>query len=122
MLATEGDKRVTGIGKFMRKHRFDEIPNFLNVLKGDMSLVGPRPERKHFIDLITERAPYFNRVLTIKPGITCWGQVKLGYANDIDQMLHRLEYDLAYLENISIYLDVKILFYTFGTIVRGKGL
>lgn len=122
MLATEGDKRVTRIGKFMRKHRFDEIPNFLNVLKGDMSLVGPRPERRHFIDQITERAPYFNRVLTIKPGITCWGQVKLGYANDIEQMLLRLEYDLAYLENISIYLDVKILFYTFGTIVRGKGL
>jgi exopolysaccharide biosynthesis polyprenyl glycosylphosphotransferase len=121
-LATEGDSRVTHVGRFMRKHRFDEIPNFYNVLKGDMSLVGPRPERKYFIDQIIERAPYYNRVLTIKPGITCWGQVKLGYATDIDQMLLRLEYDLAYLENISVYLDIKILFYTLGTIVRGKGL
>ena len=121
-LASEGDSRVTRVGKFMRKHRLDEIPNFYNVLKGDMSLVGPRPERRYYIDQITERAPYFNRVLTIKPGITCWGQVKLGYATNIDQMLLRLEYDLAYLENISLYLDVKIIFYTFGTIVYGKGL
>lgn len=122
MLATEGDKRVTRVGRLMRKHRLDEIPNFLNVLKGDMSLVGPRPERRHFIDLIIEKAPYYNRVLAIKPGITCWGQIKLGYANDIDQMLRRLEYDLAYLENISLYLDVKIIFYTFGTIIGGRGL
>jgi len=122
MLASEGDNRVTTVGRFMRKHRLDEIPNFYNVLKGDMSLVGPRPERKYYIDQIIERAPYYNRVLTIKPGITCWGQVKLGYATDVDQMLLRLEYDLAYLENISVYLDVKILFYTLGTIVRGKGL
>ena len=121
-LAVKGDKRITPLGRFMRKHRFDEIPNFVNVLKGDMSLVGPRPERRHFIEKIIEKAPYYNRVLAVKPGITCWGQVKLGYASDIDKMLERLDYDLLYLENVSLYLDLKIIFYTLGTIIKGKGL
>jgi exopolysaccharide biosynthesis polyprenyl glycosylphosphotransferase len=121
-LAVKGDTRITPLGRFMRKHRFDEIPNFVNVLKGDMSLVGPRPERRHFIEKIIEKAPYYNRVLAVKPGITCWGQVKLGYASDIDKMLERLDYDLLYLENVSLYLDLKIIFYTLGTIIKGKGL
>ncbi len=121
-LAVKGDNRITPLGRFMRKHRFDEIPNFLNVIKGDMSLVGPRPERRHFIKKIIEKNPYYNRVLAVKPGITCWGQVKLGYASDIDKMLERLDYDLLYLENVSLYLDLKIIFYTLGTIIKGKGL
>ena len=121
-LAVKGDKRITPLGRFMRKHRFDEIPNFINVLRGDMSLVGPRPERRHYIDQIRERAPSFNRVLAVKPGITCWGQVKLGYASDLDTMLERLDYDLLYLENVSLFLDLKIIFYTLGTIIKGKGL
>ncbi|MGB8357880.1 MAG: sugar transferase [Bacteroidales bacterium] len=121
-LAVKGDTRITPLGRFMRKHRFDEIPNFVNVIKGDMSLVGPRPERRHFIEKIIEKAPYYNRVLAVKPGITCWGQVKLGYASDIDKMLERLDYDLLYLENVSLYLDLKIIFYTLGTIIKGKGL
>jgi lipopolysaccharide/colanic/teichoic acid biosynthesis glycosyltransferase len=87
-----------------------------------MSLVGPRPERQHYIEQIRERAPWFNRVLSVKPGITCWGQVKLGYASDLDTMLERLSYDLLYLENVSLFLDLKIIFYTLGTIIKGKGL
>ncbi|MRR22882.1 sugar transferase [bacterium] len=121
-LAVRGDARITPLGRFMRKHRFDEIPNFINVLKGEMSLVGPRPERSHYIEQIRQRAPWFNRVLAVRPGITCWGQVKLGYASDLDTMLDRLSYDLLYLENVSLFLDMKIIFYTLGTIIRGKGL
>ena len=121
-LAIQGDERITKLGRFMRRHRLDEIPNFLNVLKGEMSLVGPRPERKHYIGKILNKAPYYNRVLSVKPGITCWGQVKLGYASDLEMMLQRLDYDILYLENISLFLDMKILFYTMGTILRGKGL
>ena len=121
-LAVMGDTRITPLGRFMRKHRFDEMPNFINVLKGDMSLVGPRPERRHYIEKIRSKAPHYNRVLAVKPGITCWGQVKLGYASNIDKMLERLEYDLLYLENVSLFLDLKIIYYTLGTIIKGKGL
>jgi exopolysaccharide biosynthesis polyprenyl glycosylphosphotransferase len=121
-LAVRGDRRITTIGRFMRKHRLDEIPNFINILKGEMSLVGPRPERKHYIEQILQKAPHYNRVLSVKPGITCWGQVKLGYASDVGKMLERLDYDLLYLENVSLYLDLKIIFYTLGTIFRGSGI
>jgi lipopolysaccharide/colanic/teichoic acid biosynthesis glycosyltransferase len=106
----------------MRKSRLDEIPNFLNVLKGDMSLVGPRPERKYFIDRIVEQAPHYLHLLKVKPGITSWGQVKFGYAENVEQMIERLKYDLIYLDNMSLYVDLKIIIYTVMTIIKRKGI
>lgn len=121
-LSSRDDKRVTPFGRFMRKSRFDEIPNFINVLKGDMSLVGPRPERQHFIDQIVERAPQYLQLLKVKPGITSWGQVKYGYAKNIDEMIRRMKYDLIYLDNMSLYVDIKILIYTLNIIIKRKGI
>lgn len=121
-LASRKDERVTPFGKFMRKTRLDEIPNFLNVIKGDMSLVGPRPERKHFIDQIVKVAPHYLHLLKVKPGITSWGQVKYGYAESVEQMIHRLKYDLIYLENMSLFVDFKIIIYTILTIIKRKGI
>ncbi len=121
-LSSKNDPRVTRFGQFMRKHRLDEIPNFINVLKGEMSLVGPRPERKYFIDRITELAPHYIHLHKVKPGITSWGQVKYGYAENVDQMIRRLRYDLLYIENMSLYVDLKILFYTALTIIKGRGV
>jgi exopolysaccharide biosynthesis polyprenyl glycosylphosphotransferase len=121
-LSSRTDGRITPFGKFMRKSRLDEIPNFFNVLKGDMSLVGPRPERKYFIDQITKQAPHYLHLLKVKPGITSWGQVKYGYAENVDQMIARLKYDLIYLDNMSLYVDFKIIIYTVMTIIKRKGI
>jgi exopolysaccharide biosynthesis polyprenyl glycosylphosphotransferase len=121
-LSSKEDARVTPFGRFMRKSRFDEIPNFINVLKGDMTLVGPRPERQHFINQIIERAPHYVQLLKVKPGITSWGQVKYGYAKNIDEMIRRMKYDLIYLDNMSLYVDFKILIYTLLIIVQRKGM
>jgi lipopolysaccharide/colanic/teichoic acid biosynthesis glycosyltransferase len=105
----------------MRKHRIDELPQFYNVLKGDMSLVGPRPERQFFIDQIMQQAPHYKHLLKVKPGITSWGQVKYGYAENIEQMVERLKYDTIYIENMSLYLDFKIIIYTLKTVFEGSG-
>jgi len=121
-LSSKHDARCTRFGRFMRKSRLDEIPNFYNVLKGDMSLVGPRPEREHFIGRIVERAPVYTQLLKVKPGITSWGQVKYGYAENVDQMIKRLKFDLLYLENMSLYVDFKIMIYTLNTILKGTGI
>jgi exopolysaccharide biosynthesis polyprenyl glycosylphosphotransferase len=121
-LSSKHDPRVTSFGQFMRKHRLDEIPNFINVLKGDMALVGPRPEREYFINKITEQAPHYVHLHKVKPGITSWGQVKYGYAENVQEMIKRLRYDILYIENMSLFVDVKILFYTAITIVRGRGV
>ena len=120
-LSSKNDPRVTQIGRFMRKNRMDEIPNFLIVLAGTMSLVGPRPERKYFIDQLIDKAPHYIHLQKVKPGITSWGQVKYGYAENIDQMIERLNYDLIYIENMSIMVDVRILLYTISTIIKGAG-
>ena len=121
MLSSDNDPRITPFGRFMRKVRLDEIPQFYNVLKGTMSLVGPRPERQYYIDQIVERAPEYLLLHKVKPGITSWGQVKYGYAENVDQMVERMRYDLLYLENMSLTTDIKILLYTAIIIVQGRG-
>lgn len=121
MLSSKHDPRITKIGRFMRKYRFDEIPQFFNVFRGDMSLVGPRPERMYYIEKIVEKAPHFYSVFRVRPGVTSWGQVKYGYAENVDEMIDRLKYDIIYLENMSLYLDIKILIYTVKTVFEGRG-
>ena len=120
-LSSKYDSRITNIGRFMRKTRLDETPQFFNVIKGDMSLVGPRPERQYFINKIIDKAPHYKHLSKVKPGITSWGQVKYGYAENVDEMIARLKFDLLYVENMSLSLDVKILFYTVIIILKGSG-
>ena len=120
-LSSDEDPRITKFGKFLRKVRLDEIPQFYTVLKGEMSLVGPRPERQFYIDKIVKKAPPYRLLMKIKPGITSWGQVKFGYASDVDEMVERLRYDILYLENMSIAMDFKILIYTVLIVLQGRG-
>jgi len=122
LLTARDDARVTSFGRFLRKYRLDEIPQFWNVLKGDMSLVGPRPEQRFYIEQIVHNAPYYYLLHNVRPGITSWGMVKYGYAETVDKMIERLDYDILYYENMSLVLDIKILLYTIQIVFSGKGV
>jgi polysaccharide biosynthesis protein PslA len=120
-LSSKHDPRITPWGRFMRKWRIDELPQFYNILKGDMSLVGPRPERQHYIDIISASHAHYKYLHKVKPGLTSWGMVQFGYAENVDEMIARMKYDLLYIENCSLALDVKIMLYTFMVIFQGRG-
>lgn len=121
MLSKDNDPRITRVGAFLRKYRLDELPQMWNVLRGDMSLVGPRPERAYFIRQIEQKAPYYCLLYKIRPGLTSWGPIKVGYTDTVDKMVERLNYDITYMENMSLRLDLKIMFFTIGVIIDGKG-
>ena len=121
-LSKDNDVRITRIGRWLRKYRIDEIPQFWNVLKGDMSIVGPRPEREYYVKQIIAREPAYSLVHQVRPGITSMGMVKFGYARNIDEMLERLNFDLIYLENMSLVNDLKIMIFTIKTVMTGKGI
>ena len=121
-LSSPADTRITPLGRKLRKYRLDELPQLWNVLRGDMSLVGPRPEREYFIRQIVEKAPSYTLVQQVRPGLTSWGMVKFGYASTVDQMVQRLRYELMYIDNISILLDFRIIIYTIKIVLTGKGI
>jgi len=121
-LSNTNDERVTDIGRILRKYRFDEIPQFWNILKGDMSLVGPRPERRFYINQIMEEAPYYCLLYRIRPGLTSWGPIKIGYTDTVEKMIERLNYDIIYMESMSLMTDFQILLYTIEIIFKGKGV
>lgn len=120
-LSSDSDDRRTSVGVFLRKTRLDELPQFINVLLGQMTLVGPRPEREYFINQIVSKAPIYKRLHRVKPGITSWGQIKYGYAESVDEMIDRMKYDILYLENMSLGLDIKIMFNTALIMIQGRG-
>ena len=121
-LSSDADPRITRVGHYLRKYRVDELPQFFNVLRGDMSIVGPRPERRYYAQQILEREPAYSLVHQIRPGITSMGMVKYGYAQNVDEMVERLRYDLLYLENMSLINDLKIIVYTVKIVFTGRGV
>ena len=120
-LTKDDDPRITRLGHWLRKYRLDELPQLWNILRGDMSIVGPRPERPYFINQIMKEAPYYCLLYKVRPGLTSWGPIRVGYTDTMEKMIERLNADIVYVENMSILLDMKIMFYTIGVILRGKG-
>lgn len=117
----DNDPRITRIGRWLRKYRLDELPQLWNILRGDMSIVGPRPERPYFIEKIMTEAPYYCLLYKVRPGLTSWGPIRVGYTDTMEKMIERLNCDVVYVENMSLLLDMKILFFTTGVIFHGKG-
>ncbi len=120
-LTLDNDPRITKVGHWLRKYRLDELPQLWNILKGDMSIVGPRPERPYFIEQIMAEAPYYCLLYKVRPGLTSWGPIRVGYTDTMEKMIERLNADIVYVENMSLLLDMKILFFTAGVILKGKG-
>ena len=120
-LTLDDDPRITGVGRWLRKYRLDELPQLWNILRGDMSIVGPRPERPYFIEQIMAEAPYYCLIYKVRPGLTSWGPIRVGYTDTMEKMIERLNGDIVYVENMSLLLDLKIMFFTIGIILRGKG-
>ena len=121
LLSIDESARITKIGRFLRKYRIDEFPQFINVLKGQMSVVGPRPERQFFLDDMIANIPRYKKMLKLKPGITSLGQIKYGYADNLEQMLKRARYDLIYLDNLNFWTDIKVILSTILVVFQGKG-
>jgi len=121
LLSIDESARITKTGRFMRKYRIDEFPQFINVLKGEMSIVGPRPERQFFLDDVIAKIPIYKKMLNLKPGITSLGQIKYGYADNLEQMLKRARYDLIYLDNLNFWTDIKVILSTILVVFQGKG-
>jgi exopolysaccharide biosynthesis polyprenyl glycosylphosphotransferase len=120
-VTADNDPRITRIGHWLRRYRLDELPQLFNILRGDMSIVGPRPERPYFINQIMKEAPYYCLLYKVRPGLTSWGPIRVGYTDTLEKMIERLNYDIVYVENMSLLLDAKILFFTIGVIIDGKG-
>ena len=120
-ITLNGDPRITKVGLWLRKFRLDELPQLWNILRGEMSVVGPRPERAFFIAQIMEKAPYYCLLYKVRPGLTSWGPIRVGYTDTMDKMIERLNCDIVYVENMSLLLDMKIMFYTIGVVLTGKG-
>lgn len=120
-LTADNDPRITPLGRWLRKYRLDELPQLWNILRGDMSIVGPRPERQFFIEQIMKEAPYYCLLYKVRPGLTSWGPIRVGYTDTMDKMVERLNCDVVYVENMGLLLDMKIMFFTIGVIIHGKG-
>ena len=117
----QNDPRITKVGQFLRRFRFDEFPQLLNVLKGEMSLVGPRPERPFFVEKLKQEYPFYMRRLKVRPGITGWAQIKHPYDEHLEDVREKLRYDFYYIENVGLWLDLKIIIRTVRVMLSGKG-